>query len=148
MGMGYAGSVAFGQGVGSAMVMERAVRGTVGMPSSLPMARPASARIDLSESAGGAGSREDVLRSAMRLATARVRALYERALRENPALQGRVVVELTVGEGGRVTAATVVENTTGDAALAQQIAAMLRATVVLPPGEPTTTRVPFTLRAG
>lgn len=147
-GMGYAGSVSLAQGIGSAVVMERSVRGAVAMPSPEP-ARPTLARIDVSESAGGGGaSREDALRSAMRLASGRVRALYERALRANPALQGRIVLELTVGEGGRVTAATVVENTTGDAALAQQIAAMLRATVVVPPGEGTTTRVPFAFRAG
>lgn len=131
-------------GAGSGVV-ERSIRGAVAMPAA-QAGRPAYAPRDALGGDGGA-TREEALRSAMRLAMSRVRLLYERALRANPALQGRIVVALSVGEGGRVTGVTVVEDTVRDAALAQQLAAMLRATVALPPGEAHTARVPFVFRA-
>lgn len=145
-GAGYGGSFA----LGSALAMERSVRGVVGAPAPVASPRPMSGRIDLSDLAGegGEGSRDDVVRAAMRLAAGRVRALYERALRENPALQGRIVVAVVIGANGRVTSATAVEDTLGSPTLTQQILAMLRATVTAPPGEEATVRVPFVLRTG
>ena len=53
---------------------------------------------------------------------AELRACYERALKRGPAgLQGKIVVEVTIGPKGKVVSVKAVENTTGDAALAEAL---------------------------
>jgi TonB family protein len=47
--------------------------------------------------------------------------LYNRALRENPALQGKVVLRLTIAPDGRVTFCEVVSSELGDADLEQRL---------------------------
>ncbi len=47
----------------------------------------------------------------------RIFTLYNRALRENPALQGKVVLRLTIAPDGRVTFCEVVSSELGDAEL-------------------------------
>jgi protein TonB len=47
----------------------------------------------------------------------RIFTLYNRALRENPALQGKVVLRLTISPDGRVTHCEVVSSELGDAEL-------------------------------
>ena len=53
-------------------------------------------------------------------------ALYNRALRKNPALRGKVVVKLTITPGGSVSDAVIVSSELGDAALEQKILGRVR----------------------
>jgi TonB family protein len=48
-------------------------------------------------------------------------ALYNRALRQNPALQGKVVLRLTIAPDGRVIACDIVSSELGDADLEQKL---------------------------
>jgi TonB family protein len=48
-------------------------------------------------------------------------ALYNRALRENPALVGKVVLRLTIEPGGRVTFCEIVSSELGDPSLEQRL---------------------------
>jgi len=53
-------------------------------------------------------------------------ALYNRALRDNPALQGKLVVQLTIAPSGEVTEARVISSELADAELEKRILARIR----------------------
>jgi len=55
-----------------------------------------------------------------------VRACYERQLRNEPGLHGQITMRFTVGAGGRVTATSVMVNSTGSDALAACVTSTLR----------------------
>jgi TonB family protein len=62
----------------------------------------------------GAGTLErDVIREVVRAEIDDVRACYEVALADDPALSGTIVVSFTVGEGGAVSNARVLEDDVG-----------------------------------
>src|SRR5262249_59208043 len=53
-------------------------------------------------------------------------ALYSRALREQPDLQGKMVLEFTISPGGEVTMCRVVSSELKDPELEQKIVALVR----------------------
>src|SRR5580658_8838607 len=53
-------------------------------------------------------------------------ALYARALRDNPALQGKVVLELTIAPSGEITAAHIVSSDLGDKEFESKLLARIR----------------------
>src|SRR5277367_4542318 len=53
-------------------------------------------------------------------------ALYARALRDNPALQGKVVLELTIAPSGDITAARIVSSDLGDKEFESKLLARIR----------------------
>ena len=53
-------------------------------------------------------------------------ALYTRALRDNPAMQGKVVLELTIAPSGEITAAKVVSSELNDAEFERKLIARIR----------------------
>jgi TonB family protein len=68
------------------------------------------------ESDRGSRSREEIER-VFDANKGRIYTLYNRALRENPALQGKVVLRLTIAADGRVTFCEIVSSELGDAEL-------------------------------
>ena len=64
----------------------------------------------------GSRSREEIER-VFDANKGRIFTLYNRALRENPALQGKVVLRLTIAPDGRVTFCEIVSSELGDAEL-------------------------------
>ena len=57
---------------------------------------------------------------------AAIYALYSRALRDNPALQGKVVLELTIAPSGEVTECHVVSSGLGDPELERKLVARVK----------------------
>jgi TonB family protein len=53
-------------------------------------------------------------------------ALYTRALRDNPAMQGKVVIQLTIAPSGDITEAKVVSSELNDAAFEAKLIARIR----------------------
>jgi periplasmic protein TonB len=53
-------------------------------------------------------------------------AMYARALRDNPALQGKVVLELTIAPSGEITAARIVSSELGDKEFESKLLARIR----------------------
>ena len=53
-------------------------------------------------------------------------AIYNRALRKNPGLQGKVVLELTIDSSGRVTDCKVAETEITDAAVVAKIVSRVK----------------------
>ena len=51
-----------------------------------------------------------------------IQACYERELRAQPTLQGRVLISMTIQEAGNVTGVRATENTTGSDAVASCVA--------------------------
>jgi len=56
-----------------------------------------------------------------------IHALYTRALRERPELQGKLVLEFTIAASGEVTDCRVVSSELGDAELERRIVARVKA---------------------
>jgi TonB family protein len=52
--------------------------------------------------------------------------LYNRALRKNPSLAGKIIIELTISPGGQVTAAKVLSSEPGDDSLEQKLIAKIK----------------------
>ena len=74
----------------------------------------------------GSISREEIQRVMMQHHV-RVKACYQRALQSDPALAGRVVVELTIGEDGRVRAVRIKSSALDNAEVKGCILRVLRA---------------------
>ncbi len=53
-------------------------------------------------------------------------AMYARALRDNPALQGKVVIELTIAPSGDITAARIISSELGDKEFESKLLARIR----------------------
>jgi len=53
-------------------------------------------------------------------------ALYARALRDNPALQGKVVIEMTISPGGDITAARIISSDLNDPEFEAKLLARIR----------------------
>ena len=53
-------------------------------------------------------------------------ALYSRALRDNPALQGKVVLEVTIAPSGEVTGCRIISSEMGDAELERKLVARVK----------------------
>src|ERR1700734_2414739 len=53
-------------------------------------------------------------------------AMYARALRDNPALQGKVVIELTIAPSGDITAAHIISSDLGDKEFESKLLARIR----------------------
>lgn len=56
-----------------------------------------------------------------------IKSCYERELRRNPTLQGKVTVEFTIEQSGTISKARATENTTGDAAVASCVVNAVKA---------------------
>lgn len=57
---------------------------------------------------------------------AAIYAIYNRALRDNPALQGKIVIELTIQPSGEITAIRMVSSELGDSELERKLLARIR----------------------
>lgn len=91
----------------------------------------------------------DVIRRIVRAHLAEVRLCYEQALTRDPAAGGKIEVTFTIGEQGRVTAATAASDGAANKGLGDCIAAAVRRWVFpRPSGGPQTVKYPFVLNAG
>lgn len=72
------------------------------------------------------GQDSAALRSALAGKAGAARGCYERALRNNPTLSGRLVVNVRVGPGGQVCSAGVASNPLGDQGVASCVVGMFR----------------------
>lgn len=71
------------------------------------------------------GEGADAVRAALRKYNGQLKACYDSRLKQNPNITGRVVLEIDVASG-RVTTASIVENSTGDSALGSCISKRAR----------------------
>ncbi len=78
-----------------------------------------------------------------------IKACYERELKSNPTLAGKVVVQFTIEESGRVGTTTVTTDTTGEPRVGQCIALTIsRFKFPSPEGGAVTASYPFVLQPG
>ena len=88
---------------------------------------------------GGTGTlNPDEVRSTVGRALGGIKACYERALRRDPTLQGRVTISFTIGATGRVTRAVPSNDTIGSA-VSGCVADRFRLISVSPPRNGTVT---------
>ncbi|MEZ4265155.1 MAG: AgmX/PglI C-terminal domain-containing protein [Myxococcota bacterium] len=78
-----------------------------------------------------------------------VQYCYEKALKVNDKLKGKVVIQFTIGAAGRITSISVTENSTGDSSVGQCIMDKVRSWKFTPPeGGAVTFSFPFVLSTG
>ncbi len=78
-----------------------------------------------------------------------IRVCYERSLKVNPDVEGKVTIRFTIGRAGTITDIQVTENTTGDASIGTCIAQKVRTWRFSPPDEGEVTfSYPFLLQKG
>jgi len=98
-----------------------AARATTQVESPVEGLGPAGGAVSRSgQSAKGSRSREEIERVFDRNKGA-IYALYNRALRQNPALEGKLVLRLTITPDGKVTSCEVVSSELGDPDLEQKL---------------------------
>jgi hypothetical protein len=76
---------------------------------------------------GECGGPSPQLQAALRGKAGQARGCYERALRQNNLLQGRIVLSVRVGPQGQVCNANIVQNALGDPGVASCVVQMFRA---------------------
>lgn len=74
-----------------------------------------------SDGAGGAARSEEEIRKVMEQHKGAIYSIYNRALRQNPALQGKMVVKIVIDPSGRIVEASLVSSELGDSALEARI---------------------------
>jgi hypothetical protein len=90
------------------------------------------------------GTAPAALRSALMGKAGQARGCYERALRQNSMLQGRLVLNVRVGPQGQVCSATVASNGLGDPGVASCVTQMFRSSALpAPQGGCVDTAVPM-----
>lgn len=94
--------------------------------SSIAQAQAPVAAKPTAQAAAGSRAQADIRRVFDRY-SGRFNSAYQRALRDNPALQGEVVIALTVAPDGGVTSATIHGSTLDDSALENRILLIVRA---------------------
>jgi hypothetical protein len=72
------------------------------------------------------GTATGTLQAALRAKGGQARGCYERALRINPTLEGRLLVAARLGPQGQVCSANIAQNSLGDASVASCISQMFR----------------------
>lgn len=78
-----------------------------------------------------------------------IRTCYEKGLKVNNNLEGKVTIKFTIGEAGRITSIDVIENTTGDSTVAACIVSKVQTWKFSPPEEGSVTfSYPFLLSKG
>lgn len=92
---------------------------------SVKAAAPKKAKASVGKPELASGEGADGIRSTLKKYQGQVKSCYERRLKENPNVAGRVAVDVDIASG-RVTNVTIAENTTGDKALESCITSSIR----------------------
>jgi protein TonB len=79
-----------------------------------------------SDGAGGAARSEEEIRKIMTQHKGAIDLIYNRALRQNASLQGKMVVKIVIDPSGRIVEATLVSSELGDRELESKILARIR----------------------
>lgn len=83
--------------------------------------KAAAATTGNTDGAGGAARSEEEIRKVMEQHKGAIYSIYNRALRQDPALQGKMVVKLVIDPNGRIVEASMVSSELGDPALESRI---------------------------
>lgn len=90
------------------------------------------------------GTASPALHSALRSKAGQARGCYERALRQNAMLSGKIVVSVRVGPQGQVCSSGITSNSVGDPGVASCVLGMFRSGTFPPPqGGCVDTQVPM-----
>ena len=85
------------------------------------LAKASQSKRSGSGSGSTAGRTSDEVERVFQKYRGRIDSLYNRALRKNPMLQGKVVIELTVAPNGQVVSARIVSSELGDETLERKL---------------------------
>ncbi len=95
--------------------------------SAQQIAKATTAKQQAGSRSGGVGKRTpDEIERVFQTNRGKIDLLYQRALRSNPGLAGKVVVELTIAPGGQVTDVKIISSELGDEALERKLALRIK----------------------
>lgn len=123
------GGAGSGQGAGLGALRQRGEAGRAAAEGAAVQERRIRGRVNFSGGADVGGSGVFAQGNVTRAIGARRRAFqacYERELRNNPTVQGKVTVQFTIVPAGTVSAANAVENTSASAGLAACVVSTVR----------------------
>mgnify|MGYP006278990651 CR=1 FL=1 len=141
-----AGEAADIEDLGTKGVVGKAGRGGRKKAEARVVARVSSAAVEEFDS--DSRSQADI-KKVMRRRLGGIKRCYERRLKRNPELRGKVVIRFIIHPGGKVIEVEIVENTTGDSELAACIRSRVRMIRFGPaPGGETVVTYPFILAPG
>jgi TonB family protein len=106
-------------------------------------AAPAPASKSVREVDDGKGLDAGQIRGPIKRNSAQVKACYERELKKNPGLAGKIALAFTIGADGTVRAAKATRNSTGSKPLAHCVASRVRGWVFPPAEGATEVEYPF-----
>ncbi len=139
-GMGGVAKAANIERMGTKGVVGGAGRKTRGKSEARVVAKVSSAA--LQEFDSDSRNQRDIVK-VIRRRLGGIKHCYEKRLKRNPELKGKIVIRFVVHPGGRVIDVEVVENTTGDSSLGECIAGLVQA-VRFPPADGGDTVVIYT----
>jgi outer membrane biosynthesis protein TonB len=145
-GMGDAASAASIEDMGTRGVVGKAGQGRRGKAEARVVAKVSSAA--LQEFDSDSRSPKDI-QKVIRRRLGGIKHCYEKRLKRNPELKGKIVIRFVVHPGGKVIEVEIADNTTGDSDLARCIASRVKA-IRFPPadGGETSVTYPFILAPG
>jgi len=145
-GMDGAAEAASIKGMATRGVVGGAGKGTRKKSEARVVARVSSAALEEFDS--DSRSQSDIKRT-IRRRLGGIKHCYEKRLKRNPELKGKIVIRFVIHPGGKVISVEIIENSTGDSELGRCIASRVKA-IRFPPAEGGETAVtyPFILAPG
>jgi len=109
-------------------------RATTQVDSKLAAGAGTGGTANKSDATAGRARSEEEIRKVMEQHKGAIYAIYTRALRQNAALQGKLVVKMVIDPNGRIVEATLVSSELGDADLEKKILNRIRL-ISFPPAQ-------------
>lgn len=146
---GQAGYKGLGKGVGGGRIKTAKAKKTAKEASGGEVKIRGRARVgSLGSGKGGQIDKKAVSR-VLRRRSGAVKRCYEKALKRNEGVNGKLVVKFQIGSAGRITRIKVVKNGTGDSGVASCITSAMKGwRFPIPEGGPVTFSFPFILSKG
>jgi TonB family protein len=146
---GQAGYKGLGKGVGGGRIATKKTKAASKEASGGEVKIRGRARVgSLGSGKGGQIDKKAVSR-VLRRRSGAVKRCYEKALKRNEGVNGKLVVKFQIGSAGRITRIKVVKNGTGDSGVASCITSAMKGwRFPIPEGGPVTFSFPFILSKG
>ena len=146
---GKAGYKGLGKGVGGGRLKTTKTKTTSKEASGGEVKIRGRARVGAMSGGSGGNIDKKAVSRVLRRRSGAVKRCYEKALKRNEGVNGKLVVKFQIGSAGRITRIKVVKNGTGDSGVASCITSAMKGwRFPIPEGGPVTFSFPFILSKG
>jgi len=146
---GKAGYKGLGKGVGGGRIKTKQAKSASKEASGGEVKIRGRARVGAMSGGSGGKIEKKAVSRVLRRRSGAVKRCYEKALKRNEGVNGKLVVKFQIGSAGRITRIKVVKNGTGDSGVASCITSAMKGwRFPIPEGGPVTFSFPFILSKG